>query len=481
MNRIRQQIRTLSPAAFAAAMLALLFAGLSTKAQAQIPNPSELYYFQGGSSDVCYPIGPIAQGRDGNIYGTSENLTYGGGNGCGGANNVGGVFKITPGGGESLFASVPAGFTHCGGGLILASDGNFYGTCLTGNPATGLGSIFKVTPDGVWSDFYDFTNAHGDAYPNFPPIQGVDGNLYGLTGSGSFGSAGTIYKITLSGAYSNLHTFSGGDDYPYDGNLMQASNGNLYGTIESCTEGGGFGCVFEMSTKGVYKDLYVFTGTPTRSPNSTLIQGSTGLLYGITGSGGTYGNGVIYSLTTGGKLKVVYNINASVDGDLDTILQATDGNFYGVACCGLQENAGALYELTAKKSVMSVFSLPGDGADGTQPNPLLQHTNGTLYGTTRSSDPGDYGTVFSLAINAKPFIALQFQSGTEGTSLGIFGQGFQTGPATEVSFNGKTATFEIVSDTYMTATIPADATKGYVTVTEGNETLQSNIKFTPKK
>jgi hypothetical protein len=76
---------------------------------------------------------------------------------------------------------------------------------------------------------------------------------------------------------------------------------------------------------------------------------------------------------------------------------------------------------------------------------------------------------------------LQFQSGKEGTSLGIFGQGFQTAPATEVSFNGVTTSFEIVSDTYMTATIPTGATKGYITVVEGKETLQSNIKFTPKK
>ncbi len=483
MNRIHQPLKTFGSAVFAAAALALLFAGLSTPAQAQVPNPTEIYNFQGGGKDVCYPEGNIVQGRDGYLYGTSENFIYGGGSGCGGANGLGGVFRISPKGEETLFASVPAGFDNCGGGLTLASDGNFYGTCIFGNPATGFGSIFKVTPEGAWSDFHDFTNTNGDAYPEFPPIQGVDGNLYGLTGISGQPGAGNIYKITLAGVYTNLHSFTGGDAYPYYGNLVQASNGKLYGTIASCTGGGGYGCVFQITTKGVYKDLYVFTGTPTASPNSTLIQGSNGLLYGITRGGGANGQGVIFSLTAAGKLKVVYNINDSVDGQLTTILQATDGNFYGTANTGLDENAGALYELTAKKSVMSVFSLPGAGQDGYQPNPLLQHTNGALYGTTQTCADGcpDYGTFFSLPINAKPFITLQFQSGTEGTSIGIFGQGFQTSPATEVSFNGKTASFEIVSDTYMTATIPADATKGYVTVTEGSATLQSNIKFTPKK
>jgi hypothetical protein len=87
---------------------------------------------------------------------------------------------------------------------------------------------------------------------------------------------------------------------------------------------------------------------------------------------------------------------------------------------------------------------------------------------------------YSLNTGLKPFVSLQFPLGTEGTLLGIFGQGFLTGPATAVSFNGKAATFTVASDTYMTATIPSGASKGYVTVAEPSGTLQSNIKFTPK-
>jgi hypothetical protein len=90
------------------------------------------------------------------------------------------------------------------------------------------------------------------------------------------------------------------------------------------------------------------------------------------------------------------------------------------------------------------------------------------------------GTFYSLNTGLKPFVILQFPLGTEGTSLGIYGQGFVTGPATAVSFNGTAASFTVASDTYMTATIPTGATKGYVTVSEPSATLKSNRIFTPK-
>jgi IPT/TIG domain len=91
---------------------------------------------------------------------------------------------------------------------------------------------------------------------------------------------------------------------------------------------------------------------------------------------------------------------------------------------------------------------------------------------------GASGTFYRLNTGLAPFVSLQFPFGIEGTSLGIFGQGFSG--ATAVAFDGTPASFTVVSDTYLTAIIPASA-KGYVTVTEGSGTLKSTIKFTPKK
>ena len=148
-------------------MLAVLviFAG-AVPAQAQ--TPTVLHSFNDGTQDACAPRGNIVQGRDGNMYG--------GGAACGAGGSGGGaIYKISPAGVESVFFNFPQGWTNCGGaGLTLGNDGNFYSVCEGGNPATGMGSIFRLTPAGVFTDLHDFTGANGDSLPVYPPTQGVD-------------------------------------------------------------------------------------------------------------------------------------------------------------------------------------------------------------------------------------------------------------------------------------------------------------------
>ena len=104
------------------------------------------------------------QGRDGNMYG--------GGAACG-ATGGGAIYKISPAGVESVLFNFPSQWLNCGGaGLTLGNDGNFYGACESGNPATGLGSIFRLTPAGVFTDLHDFTGANGDASARIPADPG---------------------------------------------------------------------------------------------------------------------------------------------------------------------------------------------------------------------------------------------------------------------------------------------------------------------
>ncbi|MGA9978401.1 MAG: choice-of-anchor tandem repeat GloVer-containing protein [Candidatus Sulfotelmatobacter sp.] len=471
MDCIRRQVHTLRMAAFALSMLALLFmvAGSAVPAQAQIPTPTALYDF-GPNPDVCQGAydthlwGPLVQGRDGNLYGAS--------NDCG-VNGSGGVYKITPEGAESVLVAFPANFDQCIGGLTLASDGNFYGSCLLGNPATGLGSLYRVTPAGEFTDLYDFTNAYGDQGPYFAPIQATDGNLYGTT-SGNGVAGGNVYKYTLAGEYTNLHTFSAGDATPF-GTLLQASNGDFYGTVVDCALTGNRGCVYKISTKGVYDEFYGFVDATGSSPYSGLIQGTNGKLYGSTDGGGTNDSGVIYSLTTAGKITVLHNIDSTTDGYQPSIIQATDGNFYGGGWGGGTGNQGSLYELTSK-NVFSVILLPNPGPIGIEPlTPLIQHTNGLLYGTT-SSGADDWGAFFSLNIGAKPFINLASLSGKQGATVAVFGQGFAS--SSVVKFGGVAAeSVTLTGSTYLTATVPAGALTGTVTVTEGATTLTSRQTY----
>src|SRR5262249_35919775 len=122
-----------------------------------------------------------------------------------------------------------------------------------------------------------------------------------------------------------------------------------------------------------------------------------------------------------------------------------------------------------------------DSADGADPyGAMFQATNGILYGVTLSGGKNTCGfnlcgTVFSIDVGLGPFAALVHDSGSAGHTGGVLGQGF-TG-TTSVMLNGVSASFTVVSDTYIKATVPPGATTGYVTVTTPSGTLTSNVPF----
>ena len=206
-----------------------------------------LYSFcsQSGCADGINPWAAVVQASNGYLYGTT---------GAGGANNRGTVFRITPSGLLNTLYSFcsQSGCTDGGSpssGLVPASDGNFYGVTLGGG-TYGQGTVFRITPSGTLSVLYSFSGSDG-VNPDAGLIQASDGNLYGTTILGGANGAGTMFKITLNGTLTTLYTFcslNGCADgaYPRGGALIQASDGNLYGT----TAAGGTrddGTVFRLS------------------------------------------------------------------------------------------------------------------------------------------------------------------------------------------------------------------------------------------
>jgi uncharacterized repeat protein (TIGR03803 family) len=106
---------------------------------------------------------------------------------------------------------------------------------------------------------------------------------------------------------------------------------------------------------------------------------------------------------------------------------------------------------------------------------MLQHTSGRLYGVTPGGGTSGLGVLYSLDLGLEPFVRVERPFGKVGQTGGILGQGF-TG-TTSVLLNGTPASFTIVSDTYIRATVPVGATTGYVTVTTPSGTLTSNVPF----
>jgi uncharacterized repeat protein (TIGR03803 family) len=302
---------------------------------------------------------------------------------------------------------------------------------------------------------------------------------------------GTVFEITGNGTPTTLYNFCKGDDSPCaDGaspaaGLIQATNGDFYGTTQS---GGdyGAGTIFKITPGGAYTALYSFcqeSGCPDgSSPNAALMQVSNGDLYGVTPSGGAHAGGTVFQISPAGAFSTLYSFCAlshCADGGSPTgLIQGSDGNFYGTTASGGAYGEGTVFEITSSGTPTTLYSFCKNSgcADGAKPSAgLVQDTNGTFYGTTKTGGANDKGTVFSLSVGLGPFVETQTTSGAVGAEVNILGSDL-TG-ATSVTFNGAAASFTAVSRFLITATVPPSATTGTVAVATPKGTLSSNVPF----
>jgi uncharacterized repeat protein (TIGR03803 family) len=482
--------------------LALASCLLAFGASAQAQTFTTLHSFD--STDGSDPVTGLVQGTDGNFYGTTVN---------GGANNEGTLFKMTLGGtlttlhsfdgtdGEQPYAA-----------LIQANDGNFYGTTLEGG-ANGAGTVFNITPSGTLTTLYNFCSQSGCTDGEGPNglVQAIDGSFYGTAYAGGANNNGTVFKITSSGTLTTLYAFcsqSGCTDgsTPYWG-LVQATDGDFYGTT---VEGGvnGQGTVFKITRSGTLTALYSFCSqsncTDGGEPEAGLVQATDGNFYGTTSDfGGSNNGGTVFKITPSGALTTLYSF-CSQSGCTDgaspaaALIQATDGNFYGTAADGPMTpycptdiygyGCGTVFKITPGGTLTTLYSFCSQSGctDGADPGAaaLVQATNGSFYGTAFLGGANDTcdlngfagcGTVYSLSVGLRPFVETQTTSGRVGSVVKILGTDL-TG-ATSVTFNGTAAAFTIESKSAIAATVPAGATSGEVEVVTSFGTLKSNVPF----
>jgi uncharacterized repeat protein (TIGR03803 family) len=259
-----------------------------------------------------------------------------------------------------------------GAGLVQATDGNFYGTTHTGG-AHSDGTVFKITSGGTLTTLYSFcsqTNCADGSSPYAGLVQATNGNFYGTTpygGAQGLEGDGTVFKITPGGTLTTLHSFNG---YPSDGShpyaeLIQATDGNFYGTTQSgganLFEGSGAGTVFKITSSGKLTVLYSFCSqagcTDGRGPRAGLVQATDGNLYGTTVFGGAGGCGTVFKITPGGTLTTLHSFDG-VDGCVPEagLVQATGGNFFGTTHEGGTQSVGTVFKITLGGTLTTLYS-----------------------------------------------------------------------------------------------------------------------------
>jgi uncharacterized repeat protein (TIGR03803 family) len=477
------------------AISAVVVSALALVMGAQAQTFTTLVNFNGKNGGES--TAPLTQGLDGAFYGTTS---AGGANGQGTVFRVSAQDAVRTLYNFCSQSNCTDG-ANPRTGMVLAVDGYFHGVTAQGGAdfvdcgPTGCGAAFKINASGALNTIYSFcarSNCADGVFPFGGLIQATDLNFYGTTNqAGPHSGGGTVFRLSRQDVLTTIHGFcnrpnclDGADSWS---TLTQGSDGNLYGTTRS---GGAYGNgeVFKITPTGQFSVFHSFCPPKNCSdggnPLAGVIEGSDSNFYGTTSSPGT-----VFKITPQGDLTTLYLFCRQTDcpdGNYPVapLIQATDGNFYGTTSNGANPACGAgcgtVFSITPQGTLTTLhtFCSQTNCADGGVPDAgLFQGTDGQLYGTTSQGGGRNCncGTVFSLSMGLGPFVAFVHDTGQVGQPIGILGQGFIG--TTSVSLNGIPASFTVKSDTFITATVPPGATTGFVTVVTPSGTLTSNVPF----
>lgn len=385
-----------------------------------------------GSTDTRgnRPLCDLVKGNDGKLYGSCIDS---------GPNNMGTLFSIDTS--NNLVSLVWAfdGYTGAEPGFAVDNWSQYALTVASGTSTLiygvtryggyyGYGTVFKLdTATGIVSlvTSLTLTTANGRSNPltqNGSTLIGTSywGGATATTGpDGNLNGWGSAFSCTTSGTLKLLHTFYIRDGYTPDDSPTASIAGYLYGTTY---DGGayGTGAIYKINaTTKAYTVLHSFNnyweeGT---SPIGGLIKASDGALYGCTYTGGRFGNGTIYKITTAGLLTVIHHFRGALEGwdAYRKLVQGygNDKNLYGVCYQGGVSGYGSIFKCDTAGKNFQVIHYFG-GPDGQYPGCTLavepDTTNNTtkwLYGTTYQGGANSVGTLYRINSNGSSFTKLK--------------------------------------------------------------------------
>jgi len=347
-------------------------------------------------SDGSAPLAGLVLSIDGKLFGTTF---------TGGTSNFGTVFSLGKNGSDFTvlhsFAGGPDGKSPKFP-LIVGSDGVLYGTADFAD-STNRGTIFRLNQDGTSYSVLHIFTGNPDGQNPTKLLEGSDGNLYGATGFGGPTIAGTVFSIQKDGnGYAILYNFQGrgGDGLSPGAGLVEGSDGALYGTTSHGGTGLG-GTVFRLNMDGTgYGILRSFSdaGDDSYEPDTELVEGTDGALYGSTyfGSNGS-DNGTIYKLNKDGSGYTILRKFTGTSGDGQTpgaLLLMTNGVFYGTTeYGGGGVGGGCVFALGSVPLPPRVAALSASGSTN-----LMQcaATSGFQYDVQRSTNLSSWSVLASI-------------------------------------------------------------------------------------
>lgn len=340
------------------------------------------------------PLDTLVEASNGRLYGTTI---------AGGMFDGGTVYMIQRGADGSLPITPIYSFGASAHGNqptvgLIEVDGALYGT-TSGGGAYGYGTVFRITFDGVVSTIHSFDGVNG-ASPG-ALMRARDGLLYGSTeatvsGNGEFTTTGAIFKISTSGAFTQVHRFTGDDGAVPRGRLVQAPDGTFYGVTR---EGGTwaeapfpYGTIFKLTEDGAFTRLHSFSSQSYYAPDSGLLLGADGNLYGIAdnhGTGGLQTVGAVFRMTPDGSVTFIHPFSAESGAHPRLLLRDVDGSLIGV-------DASSVFRMTPSGTVTTLRRF--SAAEGVDLRSVIKAADGRLYGVAEAGGVAERGTVFAMTV-----------------------------------------------------------------------------------
>lgn len=344
------------------------------------PTFSIVYSFDGLSTGGP-PVTGLMQTDDGQLFGATA------GNFAG--DPMAGIFRVMPGGivkripstdGVSLTYAPTQGYDKALYGVSI-SEGEY-----------SAGALHRVGKNGSYLQIYSFgQTSTAPKIPNSPLLLSSRGTYFGSTLSGGVYSSGTLYSISKKGNLATLvHSFMGPEGCRPSGNLVEVPDGTIYGTATGCGPSPrSGGTIFSLGLDGDVRAEYSFIEKSGSEPTGGLILARDGSLVGTTYNGGPQGSGVIYRFAPGGGYTTLQSPGGGSLYFATSLIQARDGNFYGFLT-NFATLQGVMYRMTEDGTRLDYFPPLGEVVF----SPLMQASDGYLYGTSVSGGQFGYGTIF---------------------------------------------------------------------------------------